>query len=84
MQNHTAQKLTLLDAEGYEIRHTTMKLKLITKFYEDFFTRKKDTELQAWRGPARALTTKITTEEVAIATARLNNHRAKRPGGLAG
>ena len=84
MQKNTAQKLTLLDAEGNEIRHTTMKLKLITEFYEDFFTRKKDTELQQWRGPARALTTKITTEEVAIATARLNNHRAKGPDGLAG
>ena len=84
MQKNTAQKLTLLDAEGNEIRHTTMKLKLITEFYEDFFTRKKDTEIQQWRGPARALTTKITTEEVAIATARLNNHRAKGPDELAG
>ena len=78
-----AQKLTFLDAEGNEVRHTTMKLKLITEFYEDFFTRRKDTELQQWRGPARVLTTKITTEEVAIATARLNNHLAKRPDGLA-
>jgi hypothetical protein len=68
MQKNTAQKLTLLDAEGDEIRHTTMKLKRITEFYEDFFTRKKDTELQLWRRPARALTTKITTEEAAIAT----------------
>ena len=48
-----------------------MKLKLITKFYEDFFTRKKNTKLQQWRGPARALTTKITTEEVEIAILNL-------------
>jgi hypothetical protein len=70
------QKLTLQDAAGNELRHDRLKNRELTKYYQKCFSQDDATAVMEWRGEARPLDVKITSEEVGRAAARLKNHRA--------